>query len=125
LNRIVNVSMTADQVRHFVDRFADEPWVSFFKIFEKHFGLDLLSGCMAFFKENPGLIVGHPPLWIKTGSPLTHSQDKLANIIKPLHQSYKSIYHPLLKDRFHDLPFMTKSSHSDATARACDFARSV
>jgi hypothetical protein len=46
----------------------------------------------------------------------------LANTIKPLHQSYKSIYRPLVKDRFHDLPFMAKSGHFESIARACDFA---
>jgi hypothetical protein len=65
--------MTTDQICHFADRFAYEPWTSFFKLFEKHFGLDRLNGCMAFFQENPGLIVSHPPLWIKTGSSLTRS----------------------------------------------------
>jgi hypothetical protein len=65
--------MTTDQICHFVDRFAYEPWTSFFKLFEKHFGLDRLNGCMAFFQENPGLIVSHPPLWMKTGSSLTRS----------------------------------------------------
>ena len=51
--------MSVNQICHFVDRFVYEPWVSF-KLFEKHFGLERLTSCMAFFKENPGLIVGHP-----------------------------------------------------------------
>jgi hypothetical protein len=122
LSHIVNVSMTVDQIRHFVNRFAYEPWTSFFKLFEKHFGLDRLSGCMVFFQQNPGLIVSYPWVWMEAGSQLTSSQGKLTNSIKPLHQSYKSVYHPLLKDRFRDMPFMAKSSLSEMTARACDFA---
>jgi hypothetical protein len=121
LSQIVNVSMTVDQICHFVDRFAYEPWTSLFKLFEKHFGLYRLTGCMAFFQQNPGLIVGHPILWVKIDLPLTRSQDSLTNTIKSLHQSYKSTYRPLLKDRFHDMPFMAKSNLSEVAARACDF----
>lgn len=113
--------MTVDQVCHFVDRFAYEPWTSFFKLFEKYFGLDRLSGCMVFFRQNPGLIVGHPQSWVKAGSPLTCSQDKLSNTIKPLHQPYKSLYRSLLKDRYGDATFIAKSSLPETIARACDF----
>jgi hypothetical protein len=49
-------------------------------------------------------------------------QDKLANTIKPLHQSYKGLYRSALKDRFGDPSFIAKSSLSETTARACDFA---
>jgi hypothetical protein len=46
----------------------------------------------------------------------------LANTIKPLHQSFKSTCRPLLKDRFHDMPFMAKPGHLEAAPRAADFA---
>jgi hypothetical protein len=52
---------------------------------------------------------------MKAGSSLTRPQDKLTNTIKPLHQSYKSVYRPFLKDRLRDILFMAKSSLSEMT----------
>jgi hypothetical protein len=54
---------------------------------------------------------------MKAGSSLTRPQDKLADTIKPLCRSYKSVRRPLLKDRFRDMPFMAKSSLSEMIPR--------
>jgi hypothetical protein len=59
---------------------------------------------------------------MKAGAPLTRLQDKLANTIRPLHQLVKSVYRPLLKNRFHNMPFIAKPGHLEVAARAADFA---
>jgi hypothetical protein len=58
-------------------------------------------------------------------SSLTRPQDKLTDTIQPLHQSYKGVYRLFLKDRFHDIPFMAKSSLSEMTRLCVRLRRSL
>lgn len=71
LSGVVNKVMSVDNICHFVDRFAHQPWQAFFRLFMQYFGVNRLTGCMIHFKKKPSLIVGYPLLLMGPESALT------------------------------------------------------